>query len=58
MFLAAGAARGASWAIRMNLQDEPPGSEYGAIVASAAVKLAGVEEAERLVGRLLDRQPA
>jgi len=57
VFLAAGAARSASWAIRMNLQDEPPGSEFGGIVAPAAVRLAGVEEAERLVGRLLDRPP-
>jgi formiminotetrahydrofolate cyclodeaminase len=57
VFLAAGAARSASWAIRMNLEAEPPGSEYGGILAAAAVKLAGVEEAERLVGPLLDRQP-
>jgi methenyltetrahydrofolate cyclohydrolase len=57
VFLAAGAARSASWAIRMNLEDEPPDSEYGGIVDGAAGKLAGVEEAERLAGRLLDGQP-
>ena len=57
VFLAAGAARSASWAIRMNLQDEPPDSEYNRIVDAAAGKLAGVEEAERLAGRLLDGQP-
>jgi formiminotetrahydrofolate cyclodeaminase len=57
VFLAAGAARSASWAIRMNLQDEPPDSEFSGIVSAAAGKLAGVEEAERLAGRLLDGQP-
>ena len=54
VFLAAGAARSASSAIRMNLRDEPPDSEYSAILAAAAGKLSGVEEAERLAGRLLD----
>lgn len=58
VFLAAGAARSASWAIRMNLEDEPPDSEYSRIVNAAAVKLAGVEQAEWLAGRLLDGQPA
>ena len=57
VFLAAGAARSASWAIRMNLEDEPPESEPRGILAAAAVKLAGVEEAERLAGRLLDGHP-
>ncbi len=57
VFLAAGAARSASWAIRMNLQDEPPDSEYNGIVDAAVGKLSGVEEAERLAGRLLDGQP-
>jgi methenyltetrahydrofolate cyclohydrolase len=57
VFLAAAAARSASWAIRMNLHDEPPDSEHSGIVAAAAVRLAGVEEAERLAGRLLAEQP-
>jgi len=57
VFLAAGAARSASWAIRMNLRDEPPGSELSGMVDAALLKLAGVEEVERLAGRLLDGQP-
>ncbi len=58
VFLAAGAARGASWAIRMNLREEAPDSEFSGIVDAAAVTLAGVEDAERLAGRLLlDGQP-
>jgi methenyltetrahydrofolate cyclohydrolase len=57
VFLAAGAARSASWAIRMNLEDEPSDSEFSGIVRAAAGKLAGVEEAERLAGRLLEGQP-
>jgi formiminotetrahydrofolate cyclodeaminase len=57
VFLAAGAARSASWAIRMNLRDEPPDSEFSGIVSAAAGKLGGVEEAERLAGRLLDGRP-
>jgi methenyltetrahydrofolate cyclohydrolase len=57
VFLAAGAARSASWAIRMNLEDEPSDSEFSGIVRTAAGKLAGVEEAERLAGRLLEGQP-
>jgi formiminotetrahydrofolate cyclodeaminase len=57
VFLAAGAARSAWWAIRMNLQDEPPDSEFKRIVGAAAEKLAGVEEAERRAGRLLEGQP-
>jgi methenyltetrahydrofolate cyclohydrolase len=57
VFLAAGAARSASWAIRINLEDEPPDSEFSGIVRTAAGKLAGVEEAERLAGRLLEGQP-
>jgi methenyltetrahydrofolate cyclohydrolase len=57
VFLAAGAARSASWAIRINLQDEPPDSEFSGIVSAAAGKLAGVEEAERQAVRLLDGQP-
>ena len=57
VFLAAAAARSASWAIRMNLQDALPDSELKGILDAAAVRLAGVEEAERLAGRLLDGQP-
>jgi formiminotetrahydrofolate cyclodeaminase len=57
VFLAAGAARNAAWAIRLNLQDEPPDSEFRGIAKAATAKLAGVEEAERLVGRLLEEQP-
>ena len=57
VFLAAGAARSASLAIRMNLQDEPPDSELSGILDSAAVKLAGVEEAEQRARRLLEGQP-
>jgi formiminotetrahydrofolate cyclodeaminase len=56
VFLAAGAARSASWAIRLNLQGEPPDSEFSGIVNAAAVKLAGVEEAQGLAGRLLDER--
>jgi formiminotetrahydrofolate cyclodeaminase len=57
VFLAGGAARSAAWAIRMNLENEPSDSEFSGIVKAAAGKLAGVEEAERLAGRLLDGQP-
>jgi len=57
VFLAAGAARSATWAIRVNLRGEPPDSELSGMLDAAAAKLAGVEEAERLVGRLLDGQP-
>jgi methenyltetrahydrofolate cyclohydrolase len=54
VFLAAGAARSASWAIRMNLKEEPASSEFAGMVEAAAVKLAAVEEAERRAGRLLE----
>ena len=57
VFLAAGAARSAWWAIRLNLQDEPPDSEYGGIVGAAAGKLSSVEDAERVARRLLEGQP-
>jgi formiminotetrahydrofolate cyclodeaminase len=53
VFLAAGAARSAAWAIRLNLQDEPAGSEFGGIAPAAAERLAGVEAAERRVAALL-----
>ncbi len=57
VFLAAGAARSAAWAIRINLRDEPADSELRGLLDAAAEKLARVEEAERLAGRLLDGQP-
>jgi formiminotetrahydrofolate cyclodeaminase len=57
VFLAAGAARSASLAIQINLRDELEDSEFTGIAKGAAAKLAGVEEAERLAGRLLDGQP-
>jgi formiminotetrahydrofolate cyclodeaminase len=57
VFLAAGAARSACLAVRINLRDEPEDSEFGRIAKGTAAKLAGVEEAERLAGRLLDGQP-
>jgi formiminotetrahydrofolate cyclodeaminase len=57
VFLAAGAARGASLAIRVNLGDEPPGSELGGVVDLVAAKLAAVEEAERLAARVLELRP-
>jgi len=56
VFLAAGAARSAAWAIRLNLEDEPAGSELGGLAAAAAERLAAVEEAERRVGILLERR--
>ncbi|MBA3318564.1 MAG: cyclodeaminase/cyclohydrolase family protein [Gemmatimonadales bacterium] len=55
VFLAAGAARGAWQAIRLNLADEPPGSEFSLIIQAAAGKMAGVAEAEQLAERLFDR---
>jgi methenyltetrahydrofolate cyclohydrolase len=55
VFLAAGAARSATWAIRLNLEDEPAGSELGGLAAAAAERLTAVEEAERRVGSLLER---
>jgi formiminotetrahydrofolate cyclodeaminase len=57
VFLAAAAARSASWAIRINLEGEPAGSEAGGMVSAAAVRLAGVEAAERSAGRLLADPP-
>ncbi len=52
VFLAAGAARSASWAVRSNLREagEAPGEEVG----QAAAWLATVEDCERRVGRLLE----
>ena len=57
VFLAGGAARSASWAIRINLRDEPPDSEFAGILEAAAARLAAVEEAERRAERLLDAEP-
>jgi methenyltetrahydrofolate cyclohydrolase len=57
VFLAAGAARSASWVIRMNLRDEPPDSDLSGLLDPVAVKLAGIEQAERQVGRLLEGRP-
>ena len=55
VFLAAGAARSAAWAIRLNLEGEPADSEFGPMAATAAEKLSAVEEAERRAGSLLQR---
>ena len=57
VFLAAGAARSASGAVRASLEGEPAGSESEGIAAGAAAKLREVEEVERLAGRLLDDPP-
>jgi methenyltetrahydrofolate cyclohydrolase len=57
VFLAAGAARSASCVIRMNLRDEPPDSDLSGLLDTVAVKLAGIEQAERQVGRLLEGRP-
>jgi formiminotetrahydrofolate cyclodeaminase len=58
VFLAAGAARSAFWAVRMNLAGEPADSEVGGMAAAAAVKLEEAEQAERTAKRLLEGQPA
>jgi methenyltetrahydrofolate cyclohydrolase len=58
VLLAAGAARSASWAVRMNLSEEPTGSEFTRILERTSEKLARVEEAERRVGQLLEQPPA
>jgi formiminotetrahydrofolate cyclodeaminase len=55
VYLAAGAARSAAGAVRANLADEPPDSEFRSPLESVPALLARVEEAERLVGRLLAR---
>lgn len=54
VFLAAGAGRSASWAVRLNLGGEPGGSEFARLVDAAAVKLAEIEQAERRAKRLLE----
>ena len=58
VFLATGAARSASWAIRMNLADEPAGSDFGGIVEAAAAMLAETEQAELRTNQRLGGQPA
>lgn len=57
VFLAAGAARSAVRAIGINLEGEPPGSEFASMVETAAARLAAAEAAERDVGRLLGGTP-
>ena len=57
VFLAAGAARSAVRAIGINLEGEPPGSEFASMVETAATRLAAAEAAERDVGRLLGGTP-
>jgi formiminotetrahydrofolate cyclodeaminase len=57
VFLAAGAARSAAGAIRMNVQADPAAAESGEMVRDAALGLAGVEEAERSAVRLLEARP-
>jgi formiminotetrahydrofolate cyclodeaminase len=57
VFLAAGAARSASWAVRTNLSEAPADSELSRMLEVAAEKLALVEEAERRAGRLLEQPP-
>jgi formiminotetrahydrofolate cyclodeaminase len=57
VFLAAGAARSASWAIRMNLSGEHAESEFLRMLDAATEKLALVEGAERRIGRLLEEPP-
>jgi formiminotetrahydrofolate cyclodeaminase len=58
VFLAAAAARSAAGAITANLDGEPPDSEFAAMAALAAGRLAEAEEAERTAGRLLAGPPA
>ena len=58
VFLAAGAGRSASWAVRLNLVGEPGGSEFARLVDAAAVKLAEIEQAERRAKRLLEGHQA
>jgi formiminotetrahydrofolate cyclodeaminase len=58
VYLAAAAARSAAGAVAVNLETEPPGSEFAAMAGAAAKRLAEAEEAERAVGRLLAGRPA
>lgn len=50
VFLAAAAARSAARAVAVNLEGEPPDSEFAGMVAGGAPKLAEAEDAERRVG--------
>jgi formiminotetrahydrofolate cyclodeaminase len=56
VFLAAGAARSAAWAVRLNLEGEPADSVFGGMAAAAVGRLSGVEAAEQRAGSLLQRQ--
>jgi formiminotetrahydrofolate cyclodeaminase len=51
VYLAAAAARSAAAAVAVNLEGEPPGSEYAGMTKAAAAKLEKAEEAERSVRR-------
>ena len=53
--LAAGVARSAFWAVRVNVESEPRGSEIRALADAAVGLLARVEEVERKLGPLLAR---
>lgn len=57
VFLAAGAARSASWAVRMNLTGEPDSPELGGMLAAATRTLEEAERAERRASRLLEGEP-
>ncbi len=56
VFLAGGAARSASWAVRSNLREAGDGAANVERLATAAVLLERVEEAERRVRRLLEER--
>jgi formiminotetrahydrofolate cyclodeaminase len=49
VFLAAAAARSAARAVEVNLEGEPPGSDYAGMVQVAGTRLEEAEEAERSV---------
>ncbi|HEX2218177.1 MAG TPA: cyclodeaminase/cyclohydrolase family protein [Gemmatimonadales bacterium] len=51
VYLAAAAARSAARAVAINLEGEPPGSEYAGMTKAVAPKLEEAEEAERSVRR-------
>jgi formiminotetrahydrofolate cyclodeaminase len=54
VFLAAGAARSAACAVRMDLEGDPAEAGAGGMVGAVARVLAGVEETERSAVRLLE----
>jgi formiminotetrahydrofolate cyclodeaminase len=56
VFLAGGAARSASWAVRSNLREAGEDAANGERLATAAVMLERVEESERRVRRLLEER--